>query len=428
MSVKRVREQSPCYRKTFASMHALLHAVQANPEDLDSVYRLQSKILKGLIRVEGSITSTRTKIASFRQALRIPRSGPDAKLCSIAIKEDIRALESTESEYARVRRLMLSFGDALAYMYIPSWNLKPLSSREDSGFIYGKSGLFAELKAFKKARKQCYVAFLNCLTSVLCHADITLLYGGENYDLLEVKTGTPRGRKYQSQITANEKIMAALNTPDIELPGNVRIPTSITLTRERQVTHVSSVTRLVQDSLSKGSSSKEVEEGQRFVAFSELSERSKRLFSGGHRRHYAIFLQASQFLPITSKPLCLSFVDFNIWYACAMGSAFLICLIDMSRIEELMNREEIDVRWLNDEDENFTLELSKNGFLIRVSTHQFLRLGTEFVSIKSFVDDLIEAVNQVSLPGSIFASKKIVEALQQLDVNDPFVEQHFRRH
>ena len=107
------------YRRTFSQLHWLLHAAADDPgAAVSNAYELQYVLVRSLIRVEKRIKTLRRSKAALRHDVRQPRDGESARERSRILKGQLSMAERRLSEYESVRRLLLSFGDGLAHIYL----------------------------------------------------------------------------------------------------------------------------------------------------------------------------------------------------------------------------------------------------------------------------------------------------------------------
>jgi hypothetical protein len=116
--------------------------------------------------------------------------------------------------YEKVLFILKDLGDAVAFVYIDKYDIKPRRFKEPSGFISGKSGLRKELLIFQKVFKLGGIGILNDLTHCLRYGDITAGNHGKMFATIEVKSGKNRNQRAVRQFEGIKKITNYLKTDE----------------------------------------------------------------------------------------------------------------------------------------------------------------------------------------------------------------------
>ena len=199
----------------------------------------------------------------------------------------LKKLERNESvlerieEYRRILRAIRSFGDAMAMLYIPTWNLKPMAyhmegykRKQGAGNISGKDGVAFE--------RQCLQAFLDkkipcvmCdLTMGLRYGDICLLGAGDPMPVECKNTAgrlNQRGRRQLEYINRlvqfyinDQRESGALKGVGGEMHSGVVLRRSVKSTEK---VYVKELNALIGEVIRDGFSSRKLEDGQSVYAF-----------------------------------------------------------------------------------------------------------------------------------------------------------------
>ncbi len=385
------------YRKTFQALHRMLQQIALGDEGaVDTAYQCQTRLLQGIIRVEGTITRYEERLACDKRDLRKRRHGPSARRESRVVKARIETWHYKLDCLRWARRLLLMIGDGLAWLYIDNSSLKMYASREDAGFLTGKAGLRFELRTLKLVKLQCELAILADLTSVLCYGDIIAidLDGKKGQTIIEVKAST-RGRwRDELQLRAYSELMRAASVQEVTLPDGRSISSYLVQSAEEDF-HVGIVQSLVQTATEHGFARNFAERGQSYIAFEDPAVLSEKLHNS-HTNFVAIYLMGSGFLPPSTPPLCLTVQHFETWFKIVRNEVAVVCLIDLQEMERRSTELDFQIEWLH-EDPDFALQArgTSGDITIRIARHRFQRLVTEFLSLDSFLVGVRESLDQL---------------------------------
>jgi hypothetical protein len=129
-------------RSSFSQAHQLLHELDAELTDLNSLSDIQGLLFREIVRTEERIRT----LKSERKLLAIAAS-PDA----ISAKR-LSFLDSRIEGYRFLNYVWRCFGDGIAFLYMDKFALKQTfyntentDPKQDAGFISGKKGLVKEL-------------------------------------------------------------------------------------------------------------------------------------------------------------------------------------------------------------------------------------------------------------------------------------------
>ena len=142
------------HRQRIIRLSSLLQDLSRDPQNLVTLATLQQEILRSIRRTERRIISLR---GTFRDTKRILSSQRLPKSDSIKIKAKLSRLKTLIKKNQWLITVWRSFGDAIAFIYLDKWAIKPMmynvsdvELKSHAGSIIGKPGLRVELALIKQ--------------------------------------------------------------------------------------------------------------------------------------------------------------------------------------------------------------------------------------------------------------------------------------
>lgn len=204
------------YRKSFLIVLTLIKQLEVNPYTSPLLcLEAQESLIRILTRIEKRIQRCKNEIATLKRQLRIKKISHDAKAISQKIKSDIEFFEIRAEEYRELLNIFRTLGDAIAFLYISKWDIKPMSFKEAPGFLSGKKGSRNERRIMRAAFNQGNIAILNDLTNCLQYGDITIV-NPHTHMLLEVKSSDNTNARTKRQSERLSKLQNYLATDKVE--------------------------------------------------------------------------------------------------------------------------------------------------------------------------------------------------------------------
>lgn len=164
----------PKHSKIIEQLKVEFDCLCQNLDDYEALYKLQVAIIDQVIDCE--------------QEIRIAKARGD---------------ELEELRFARF--VFRTFGDAIAFAYVNSHNLKQLSFslekgtlKQDAGFICGKEGLEPELHKLKSLIDEGIPCLLCDITNSMRYGDILILCFDDPY-VIECKASSTKSRRVTKQ-------------------------------------------------------------------------------------------------------------------------------------------------------------------------------------------------------------------------------------
>ncbi|HEY3443641.1 MAG TPA: hypothetical protein VGK29_22980 [Paludibaculum sp.] len=144
----------------------------------ERVWELQLDLLEVVSKVEAEITSLRSD--SKDQRSQIPHLLAQGDMLAVrANQSKAMALSQQADERRYLRACLLMIGDHIAARLLDPDTIRRFSNFQSAGFLGGKDGLKAEIRAAESFIAQGYMVLFNDLTHSLRVGDLTLKKGAE---------------------------------------------------------------------------------------------------------------------------------------------------------------------------------------------------------------------------------------------------------
>jgi hypothetical protein len=206
-------------KKAFFALYDLLRAIEASPDNLVLVRKMNLLLVKEVLRAEDNTLRHKAALKALNAKLKTARGSKDE---ANNIRRTIRRTESYINGYHQQRYIWKCFGDGLAYAYIDKYAIKHAFYATDSydvkpsaGMLGGKSGLVNELSCLFSAIEHDVPAVLCDVTNILRYGDICLL-GGSDPCLIEVKSSPNLNQRGKRQAATLKKLTDFLETDRAE--------------------------------------------------------------------------------------------------------------------------------------------------------------------------------------------------------------------
>jgi hypothetical protein len=366
-----------------------IEKLKNDSNNYDLLIETQVYILKRILVTEKRKTKCRMDIAKLKRQLRRDRLPKDK---AAAIKKQISCLELKIEQYQWLLYIWRCFGDAIAYIYMDKWAIKPFmynasdtNIKQTAGYISGKKGLYHEFAVVLDAKKHNVPALLNDLTNTFRHGDVCLMGESDPY-VIEVKSSENRNKRNERQYDSIATIHNYLKNDGAAyvrgMPNCVRLPVSVT-----EVNYISLVNEMLAEAMLQGISCREPEFGIRYCVIHARYDLNKldNLFMD--------LISPMVFMLNEAKndqvwdcyyPFVLSIQSHKHLYSFLKGDLFLMVIFDINKMITTALKDGIALTPL-DED-SYTLQAKeislnpKDAFLFKISDHLIRRVAFEFIS------------------------------------------------
>ena len=175
-----------------------LRQLEAAENDRALLRGIQERLISLMCRGEAIVRRERTHNRELRSNLHVGRPSKDLsrKLRRAIARSDARIVEHQHWLY-----VIRCVGDGIAYLYLPTLDLRHFSRSQPTGFISRKEGAALERRLWRSVFKRTTAGAILCdLTNCLRMGDICFLHDEGQYSLSEVKqpnggtNGAPAGR------------------------------------------------------------------------------------------------------------------------------------------------------------------------------------------------------------------------------------------
>ena len=306
-------------------------------------------------------------------------------------------------EYRHLLYIFRSIGDALAFTYISSWDIKPMSFKESPGFLSGKKGLREERRILRRLFDKGIIAILNDLTNNLRYGDITAVAEGNVFKLIEVKSGKQREKAHAKQLGKLQKIEEYLDNDVIDnLYENGQQIRRVNLHSDEEH-HRDKLNQLIDQVGEDGFVYSEVERGLVYIVD---TSRDLERFRASFQEISKIFTSCIFFMLNVEKynnrgyyPFPLSIKDPIAAYDFYAGKITIVVLVDLQHIKNKLAPYNLSVEFLDRAGWSIKIIDTKNSGPINdlhIGNHFFSRLAFDFLSLDWFIDEILHKFNKLS--------------------------------
>jgi hypothetical protein len=403
-STDRMNKKNPQFarhRYPLLQLIADVRRLKRAPNDVRLCLIIQERLIVSIRRLERRYRSKTLVLKVSRTALNI--SG----LSKAARQEGKLNIDQLCKLLEGLRDLMFIYrmvGDAIAYIYLDRYDIKPLSIKESPGFLTKKKGLRLELYFVRTALRRGRVAILNDLTNCLRYADITLPKKNGKADFAEVKSGKLRFPRDERQI---EKLKEMADYLGIDKPISLYGYTDQKFRRVSLVRHptehVTEINSLLRRSRRSGVARKEVEAGLHYLVFRQGVTDPEMILGpleGKIDRPSLLMLTTAREYWPSYYSLMLSCRNPDDLLDIVFGEAFIWVVLSFGEVERQLQARGIRVE-NEPEGSDFQLTLTHGppheGAVSKIGTHFLFRLVTEFVSLAWLIDEIATIPDRLAL-------------------------------
>jgi hypothetical protein len=406
------------YQQTLKELFSAVHLVSKDPVgQAELCLKIQETLVRKISYAENRIRKLKYEMGQTKMRLKA-RPGLD-KATAAKTKFAIDRYHSRIHEYRNLISVFKSIGDALAFVYLDKWDIKPMAFKEGPGFISGKAGGRWEHRILRQVFKHGQVAILNDLTHCLRHADITLVTCGIPR-LVEAKSGKNRNQRTTRQREAANKVQAYLLNDQVADLYQSRMEMRRIELEVPERDHRSEVNALIRDTYEGTRKLSQVEDGLFYfvetAASASTSDLKSELFDavGGISSDMILFfINAYKHDNIAYYPYVLSFEDPQALFDFYSGNLFILVLVDRGVMTRRVASQNLTLRFLGNSewaDGDWMIEVKhadqdeEDAGYMCVSGHFFRRVACEFLSLDWFLEELIHR------------AQRTPEAFAELDV------------
>ncbi len=376
------------YRSQIIRYSEHLQQLQDAPHDLKMLESLQLSLLESLKGTERRIAVIRNHQTELKRTLRAARL---PKADASKTKISIQTCESKIKDYKWLLSIWRSFGDAIAFIYLDKWAIKPLlynvenpDEKNPPGSVLGKLGQRKELAVLRRILSSGVPALLTDITNCIRHGDVCLLHRSDPM-LLEVKSSkntNARTNRQASSISAIHQYLATDEARNIRGAERVR---RVALS-SREIHYRELFDPAISGALAHGSYSVTPEPAIRLVAFATGQEAEfEQAFEGFMPSEVLLLNELKNengwgvYYPYTlaiRKPTNL--------FAFLNGDVYLIVAFSHQAISGAAKRRALAFSKTNDPvwpiQLDWLLNKTKDPAYVRISSHFIGRMACELLS------------------------------------------------
>lgn len=386
------------YRNTLIELLRETQLLYADPwgESIKCL-EIQQKLIEKMLYIESRIRQLKGENKRFRKYLGTKRSKLLVKEEAETAKKQIKRNQILVKEYQELLYLFKSIGDALAFIYIPRWDIKPMIFKEGPGHISGKVGFKLERQILNAVFQEGGVGILNDLTNCLRYRDLVVLQKGKPKLLLEVKSSSFQSARMLRQIMESENILDYLKHGETQREGYdiFRVDS-----HSPETYHLEAINQLIQEAQENEFGFMGVERGlYYYVETRVVPERIEQIMKSIGPNTMAFPLHIFKYNNLGYFPFPLSIYDSHALFQFYSGDLILIVLIDKNVIIEVLNSQNLVVDFQSDEDWAVSISPNSTGKEnefgpMKVGQFFWHRLPCEFMSLEWFLNEIIHSFKQ----------------------------------
>jgi hypothetical protein len=280
-----------------------------------------------------------------------------------------------------------NLGDSIAFTFINSYDIKPQSFKQSSGFISGKKGSRLERKCLRHTFNSGGIAILNDLTNCLRHFDLTIIIAKDVWIPVEIKSGRSPSKRDNRQKQKYTELMEFLiedKPTDIFQKGYLSHRVSINKSPRN---YVKVLNKCIEMSVQNGQIIKEVEDGLYFVINYNSEIAKDELFNNLNKLNlqqpYFFFLNNELINDSGFYPICLTLRKAEYFIDLLTSKLEIIVIFDSVYLKEKFEKRKLNFLQLDDDDDFvFQVEgiINNEPFEFKIGRYLINKMFFEFLS------------------------------------------------
>jgi len=380
------------YKRTLVNLFYKIQEIRSDPwNKAELCFEIQESLLRKITIIEGKIRKSKLIVFELKGELRYHKPKSEVKILKLKIEKRLSQID----EYKNVLFIFKSVGDALAYIFISKWDIKPMVYKQEPGFISKKKGTRLERSIFRDLFKNGYICIFNDLTNSLRYGDITVVFP-EYFKMIEVKSGKRRYKRDYRQIERLQRLNSYLindQVEDLYKPGQLIRRISL---NKKEKNYIGLLNESIESAKRTGYTVINPEQGLTYIVeFINNYQNSKVVQVSSQIDSPIVYLlnmdayKSQGYLPTTlliHDPLSL--------FKYYSGNLFISIIVDKKMVSKLFQRKGYTISFLDDAGCFFEIKNNKpkhdSGFeFLRVSQHFFSRIAFECLSLTWFIDHIV---------------------------------------
>lgn len=359
---------------------------------------IQEILIQKITYFERKIQKLKAKVRDYTRFLKTKHSPPLTKEQAKILKSEIEYCQYLIDEYQNLQQLFRSIGDGLAFIYLDTWDIKPMAFKQSAGALSGKEGARLERRILRSILKSGRIAILNDLTTCLRHGDITVIEDSLP-KLFEVKSGKARNDRTKRQIENIEKVLEYLYTDSVEGLYGSKLNIKRIAGHSQAKYHMDKFNKVIDEALVKGHSWSKIEDGLYYYAeVASGSSKIKEVITKCSAPPIVYYLNMNKYDNRAYTPFALSIKNPNALFKFYAGELILLVFIDPSVIINNLNSEGFSVELEKDSEYALTIrnlsESEDKPSFMKISHHMFSRIPYEFLSLRWFLREIVYRLNK----------------------------------
>lgn len=380
------------YQQTLLSLFKDVNNLRANRDNVELCYTIQESVIRLIRRIESRIRAIKGKECILKDIIS---NGRLAKEESKIKKEQLKNIDFKKEAYHKLLLVIKDIGDAIAFIYLNKWDIKPLGvGKESPGFISRKKGFRKELKMFRLIKQQQQICIFNDITNSLRYGDLTLPVEGMPY-IIEVKTKKSRNERVDRQLERANRVTSYLFNDETKglYPGTEEHIMVRVAAHKKEVNHQLKLTALLTEALKENKNIlSEVEPGLFYsiVVNEALDDELNKL---PKKEVTVAFVNQLKDIKQAYFPFTLSISDPYALFKFYQGECAIAIFLDIEYFTRAIRKKGYSVSFCDDPNYRLHLRHTDTSVEVKISHHFFNRLFAEFLSLKWMVGEVCKKDN-----------------------------------
>lgn len=381
------------YRRALTSLFRQLQYIALEPfAHGEKCLTLQQELVKYITSIEKKIRSRKSFSRAIRSELSSRRLIPLSKVEAQCLKSKRIILENEIAEYAVLLTILRDVGDGLAFTYLDRFDIKPMAFKSSPGFLSGKEGGRLERKFLRHCFKEKDIAILNDLTNCLRYGDVTVIDMEDGPTIVEIKSGSRVTERGMRQIAGMQELARYFQEDTIDKLDGFQGPITRHALMSEEEHHRDKLNALIALSVEhRKSSYEQVEEGLFYVVEVEGDFAYPEVIRKVKGKPLVANINGYKQNNIAYYPFSLSLSNPEHIFQFYAGEFVVVVVVDSHVIDSILRDHNLQYEFLNDE--SWAISISGDGegaSAIHVSSHFWSRLPVEFLSLKWFLEEVVQ--------------------------------------
>lgn len=391
----------PYYKRLLLDLFRRVHRVQLDPVGLSAeVVAIQEILVRRISYIESRQKALRRHGQVLRRSLRNPKGLRLSREVVSGTRQAIRDIGRKIDDYRHIEWILRSIGDALAFIYVDKWDIKPMAGKEPTGFVIDDPGFRHQLRLWRRFVSLGRIAILTDLTNSLRYGDLLLVSPEHRWcQLIEIKSSHTTNARVRRQMERVQQLLEYLRTdrtrdlyqtPQFAGCDMIRIDVP-----RPEVTHCASMRNLVSRAYESDLEWEQVESGLLYAAMTRKGISKMDLLRNEIGSEALAFWIDPRSRIAGYQPLVLSIPDPEFLYDFYSGGIALVVACDLAVIGNKLSS--LGWKWSFQPNDQLMFRLEETcpqdpsqPMTVSISATLLYRVAIEFTSLDWILDAITE--------------------------------------